>query len=157
MSKHLTARHRGIVGYAECNTSPATTTGQTNIPYDTFYDVDQNPVAFSSLLGLDYNGSDEFEALEDGIWILNLGIDLTVNPGHAGKIFLAVPNYGYAPTILLAAAGNPTEWQVERTVVMRVGDTFRVIQQPTGGGGSGTVFVNGFSVIDIIRIAGAVV
>lgn len=144
-----------VVGYAELNgnaPTDATPNVQTAVDFDTFYDVDFNAGALPAGLSLTY-AAGVFTATEDGIWILNLGVEVTAAPGTSGRIRLLVPNFGYLPTLKVLASGNPNPWEVERTAVMHSGDTFSVVQDNTG---SSVDQIDGYAEMDIIRIAGTV-
>lgn len=139
------------VGYAESNTPGAThaTPGtSTPIPFDTFYDVDQAAGALPAGLGLSYSGG-VFTADEDGVWIVNVGVSLVANPGSTGYVRLDVPNYGFAPRYNILTAANPAEWQAERTVVMKAGDTFMLSQLSAGS----AVTQVSYAEMDIVRTA----
>ncbi len=138
--------------YAECNTSPS---GSQTIPFDTFYDVDANViVSLPVALGMTYNtGTDQFDLDEDGTWYISLGAEITASPTVTGNINLLDPGiYAYAQQIRIAASGNLTPQIVQITASARAGRTLSVVQNMTGS----HVFINGYALLTITRLASAI-
>lgn len=142
------------------NSSPPTTDAtpgvQTVVPWDALYDVDFGSIgSFPAGLGLTYNsGTGKFDVDEDGVWLINLGVDIVQNPGDDGKLLLSASNYGYNPIFPIAAAGNESPWTFSWMLRLKAGDSFWLLQQSAAG--SSVQLIDGYAAMDIARIAGAV-
>lgn len=135
-------------------TTDPTPNASTWIDWDTFYDVFQNDTSLvlPTGLGLSYSAG-VFEATEDGIWLLHVGVDLVSAPGTTGRIMLNVPSYGFSPLYRVLTAANPVDWLAERHLSMTAGQTFGLLQSNTG---SSVDQIDGYASMEIIRIAGSV-
>lgn len=144
-----------VVGYAESNGNHATsgTPGtQTDVPFDTFYDVNSVAGSLPAGLSLTY-ASNAFTATEDGVWIFHIDVSLFAAPGSTGILKLATPDYQTSPTYEVQASGNPADWLFERTVPMHSGDVISLAQSSTG---TSVNQINGYALLAITRIANAV-
>jgi hypothetical protein len=142
-----------VVTYAESNTpgsSHATPSTITNIPFDTFYDVDVVDLSgiLPAGLGLSYSGG-VFTATDDGIWILTFGINPVAAPGDAGEIGSIFPDFALDPFLVITPTGNPFSWIFERTVIMHSAETFNFYQVSEGSSVSQVTYAS----VSITRIA----
>lgn len=144
-----------VTGYAECNTTPTTSgTPSTNtlVPFDTFYDVDAVAGSLPAGLAVTYSAG-TFTFTEDGVWLLEVGVVLTAAPGSTGTVILQQTGIGFAPTVNVAASGNPDQWIGAMTLAKRSGDSFSLIESSAG---SSVDLINGYAQLKIVRIAAAV-
>lgn len=145
-----------VVGYAECNTSPATS-GTPNtasgVPFDTFYDVDGSAGSLPAGLALTYAATGNFTATEDGVWVFSLGLIPVTAPGNAGYVHVNTPDYGIGPRIEIRAAANDIQLTVERTLRLRATETVQILQASAG---ASVTQINGYALLSIVRIAASV-